>query len=117
MTLDKAPVADMDGEVGAGKFSKVEANTKSPIAKAPEAMFGAKPVKTGEGATKSGFERETAPSAATLKGMKEDNRRKKSTDETKSVSKEGDSSALLNKKGDGFGETGKKSPLTTSPRK
>lgn len=110
--LDKVPV-DNGPEVGAGKFSAdVGKNAKSPTAKAPEAMFGAKPVKT-HGTTKSGYEREAAPSVATMKDAK-DNRRKKATDGMKSVSKEGDGAAMLNKK---IGEEGKKSPLSSSPRK
>jgi hypothetical protein len=105
--------APNEKEVGAGKYASVETNTKSPVAKAPNEMFGAKPVVTGKGATKSGYERESAPSAAQLKGVK-DNRRKKAEDGMSQVSKEGSGSAMLNKS---QGESNKKSPLTTSPRK
>jgi hypothetical protein len=105
--------APTEKEVGAGKYAPVETNTKSPVAKAPTEMFGAKPVQTGKGATKSGYEREGAPSAAQLKGVK-DNRRKKADDGMSQVSKEGDGSAMLNKS---QGEPNKKSPLSQSPRK
>lgn len=112
MHLDAVSPPSND-EVGAGKFAKPETNTKSPVAKAPAEMFGAKPVQTGKGPAKSGFDRESAPSAEQLKGVK-DNRRKKADDGMSAVGKEGDSSAMLNKS---QGEPNKKSPLTQSPRK
>ena len=110
--LAKATVPSND-EVGAGKYAKTETNTKSPVAASQKDMFGAKPVVTGKGTAKSGYERETAPSAAQLAGVK-DNRRKKATDGQSSVSKEGSSGSLLSKS---QGEGGKKSPLSSSPRK
>lgn len=118
VSLEKVAVPHGEGEVGSGTFAKPEANTKSPVSKAPTSVMGAKPVKTGEGPTKSGFNKETAPSTKGQLPHTEDNRRKKSTDKTAKVSKEGDNSAKLNKAtSDGFGEVGKKSPLSTSPRK
>jgi hypothetical protein len=112
MSLD-AVSAPSNDEVGAGKFAKPESNTKSPVARAPAEMFGAKPVQTGKGPTKSGYERESAPSADHMKGIK-DNRRKKADDGMSQVSKEGNGSAMLNKS---QGEPNKKSPLSQSPRK
>ncbi len=105
--------APNEKEVGAGKYASVETNTRSPVAKAPNEMFGAKPVQTGKGPTKSGYERESAPTAQQLKGVK-DNRRKKADDGMSQVSKEGSGSAMLNKS---QGEPNKKSPLSQSPRK
>ena len=110
--MDKATIPS-NAEVGAGKYAKAEANTKSPVATSQKELFGAKPVVTGKGAAKSGYERETAPSSAQLAGVK-DNRRKKATDGQSSVSKEGSGSSMLSKS---QGEGGKKSPLTNSPRK
>jgi hypothetical protein len=110
--LAKATVPS-NAEVGAGKYAKAETNTKSPVASSQKDMFGAKPVVTGKGTAKSGYEREAAPSAAQLAGVK-DNRRKKATDGMNSVSKEGSGGSLLSKS---QGEGGKKSPLSSSPRK
>lgn len=112
VSLENVP-APNEKEVGAGKYASVETNTKSPVAKAPNEMFGAKPVVTGKGPTKSGYERESAPTAQQMKGVK-DNRRKKAEDGMTKVSKEGDGAAMLNKS---QGEPNKKSPLTNSPRK
>lgn len=118
VSLEKVAAVSGEGEVGSGKFAPTETNTKSPVGKAPTSLMGAKPVKTGEGSVKSGFNKETAPSTKGQLPHTEDNRRKKSTDKTAKVSKEGDNSAKLNKgTSDGFGEVGKKSPLSTSPRK
>lgn len=114
--LDKATIPS-NAEVGAGKYAKAETNTKSPVAASQKDMFGAKPVVTGKGTAKSGYERETAPSATQMAGIK-DNRRKKATDGQSSVSKEGDASAMLNKtKSEFHADSNKKSPLSTSPRK
>jgi hypothetical protein len=113
--LEKATIPS-NAEVGAGKFVKPEANTKSPVAKSQGDMFGAKPVRV-KGTDKSGYEREAAPSAAQMAGVK-DNRRKKATDGQSSVSKEGNASALLNKtKSEFSADSNKKSPLTNTPRK
>jgi hypothetical protein len=118
VSLEKVPAVSGEGEVGSGKFAPTETNTKSPVGKAPTSTMGAKPVKTGEGSVKSGFNKETAPSTKGQLPHTEDNRRKKSTDKTAKVSKEGDNSAKLNKgSSEGFGEVGKKSPLSSSPRK
>lgn len=118
ISLEKVSVPHGEGEVGSGHYAPVETNKKSPVAGAPHAVLGAKPVKTGEGPTKSGFNLETAPSTKGELPHTEDNRRKKSTDKMSKVSKEGDSSAKLNKgTSDGFGEPNKTSPLSKSPRK
>lgn len=115
--LDTVQVPHGEGEVGSGHYAPVETNKKSPVGKAPDAVMGAKPVKTGEGPVKSGFNKETAPSSKELPHTST-NRRKKAEQDTKRVSKEGDSAAKLNKAtSDGFGEVNKKSPLSSSPRK
>lgn len=117
LTLDKVTVPSGEGEVGSGHYAPVETNTKSPTAKAPAELMGAKPVVSGKGPTHSGYNLEGAPTSGELPNTK-DNRRKKSTEATKTVSKEGDASAKLNKTKSEFGaETHKKSPLSSSPRK
>ena len=118
ISLEKVAVSHGEGEVGSGHYAPVETNKKSPIAKAPDAVMGAKPVKTGEGPVKSGFNRETAPATKGKLPHTEDNRRKKATDKMSKVSKEGDSAAKLNKTKSEFGaDTNKMSPLSKSPRK
>lgn len=118
VSLEKVAATHGEGEVGSGHYAPVETNKKSPIAKAPDSVMGAKPVKTGEGATKSGYNKETAPSTKGQLPHTEDNRRKKSTDKMTKVSKEGDSGAMLNKtKGEFGADTNKMSPLSKTPRK
>lgn len=118
VSLEKVSMPSGEGEIGAGHYAPVETNKKSPVASAPTSVLGAKPVKTGEGATKSGYNRETAPATKGELPHTGDNRRKKSTDKMSKVSKEGDASAKLNKgTSDGFGEVNKTSPLSKSPRK
>ena len=110
-------------EVGSGKFSRAEANTRSPVPSSQRDKFGAKPVVTGKGPRHSGYDRQTAPVPSEMKVADKkagDNRRKKSTDGTSQISKEGDTSALINKDhSDGFGATNKRSPLGsgTTPSK
>lgn len=112
-SIDLEKVAAPSGdEVGSGKFAKPDGSSKSPVGKAPTEMLGAKPVAFDKGAKAQGFERSAAPSSQEMKGTA--NRRKKATDGMKEVSKEGDSSAMLNKK---VGAEGTKSPLSSSPRK
>lgn len=95
------------GEVGSGKFARAEGNTRSPVAHTRTDM-GVKPVVTGKGAKVSGYERQAAPTSAS---MGANNRLKKSTQGMSPVSKEGSTKALLNKdRSEGFG-----SPNTTSP--
>jgi hypothetical protein len=112
-SIDLEKVAAPSGdEVGSGKFAKPEGSSKSPVGKAPTEMMGAKPVAFDKGAKVQGYERPAAPSSQEMKGTA--NRRKKATDGMKEVSKEGNSSAMLNKK---VGADGTKSPLSSSPRK
>jgi hypothetical protein len=95
------------GEVGSGKFARAEGNTRSPVANTRSDM-GAKAVVTGKGAKASGYERQAAPTSAS---MGANNRLKKSTQGMSPVSKEGSTKALLNKdRSEGFG-----APNTTSP--
>lgn len=97
------------GEVGSGKFARAETNTRSPVANTRSDM-GVKPVVTGKGAKASGYERQAAPTSAS---MGANNRLKKSTQGMSPVSKEGSTKALLNKdRSEGFG-----APNTTSPIK
>jgi len=102
------------GEVGSGKFaSDVGARAKSPVPASQRERMGAKPVDPTKGGHHSGYNRESAPSSATLKHTQGDNRRKKATDHMSQVSKEGASGAMLNKSTEG----NKKSPLTRAPAK
>lgn len=102
--------APKGGEVGAGKFAREEANTHSPVPRTQKDQMGAKPVKTGEGKKASGYDREAAPSSHSLGAGT--GRRKDAEDNKKHVSKEGDSSALLNKgSSEGFGAVNSRSPI------
>jgi hypothetical protein len=105
-------------EVGSGKFARPEANTRSAVAPNAPNMNGAKPVVLGRGKAQSGYERQTAPTSNAMKLG--DNRRKKSTEGTSQVSKEGSTKALINKdRSEGFGAPNMKSPLGsgTTPKK
>lgn len=98
------------GEVGSGKFAPVDTNKHSPVPHSQTDMMGARPVKTGQGAKASGFDRQSAPDS---KSMNLTNRRKDAEDGKRPVSKEGDSAALLNKgTSAGFGSQGTKSPIS-----
>ena len=110
MDLDTV-VAPKGGEVGSGKFARPEANTKSPLPPSQkEGLGGAKPVVTGKGPKASGYDRQTAPTSKEITGTA--NRRKKSTDGMKPVSKEGDTRALINKdRSEGFGTPNTRSPI------
>ena len=99
------------GEAGSGKYASTEHNTKSPTLShgVNERTKGAGPVDINAGAdgrgrltTHKGYNREESQKVDKL--SKEDHQtRNKSTDETEKKSKEGDNSALLNSKSDGFG--------------
>lgn len=103
-------VAPKAGEVGSGKFAREEANTRSPVASSQKDNMGAKPVKTGEGKKAQGYDREAAPTSHSLGAGT--GRRKDAEDNKKQVSKEGDSSALLNKdRSEGFGAGNTRSPI------
>lgn len=101
-----------EGEVGSGSSGMaIDKNAKSPLPKSQTSRMGAEPVKTGEGGHHNGYNRETAPKVADMGHG--DNRRKKASDGAAKVSKEGDSSALINKAtSDGFGAINNTSPLT-----
>ena len=104
------------GEVGSGKGQGAPAEkARSPIATSQTARMGAKPIKTDE-KKHSGYNRETAPSS---KEMGLTNRRKTAETGMSKMSREGDSSAKLNKTKSEFGAdtVGKDSPLSKSPRK
>lgn len=86
-------------------------DAKSPLPKSQTTRMGAGPVETGKGPTENGYGLKSAPKSADM-GLG-DNRRKKSTDGSSKVSKEGNSSALINKStSDGFGAINNTSPLT-----
>ena len=104
-------------EVGSGKFARPEANTKSAVASNAPNMNGAKPVVT-KSKNHSGYGMESAPTSGDMKLG--DNRRKKSTQDTSHVSKEGSTKALINKdRSEGFGAPNQKSPIGsgTTPKK
>jgi len=113
--LEKVKVP-ASGEVGSGTFSSADANAKakSPIATSQTQRMGAKPIKTDD-KHHSGYNRETAPSS---KDMGITNRRKTAETGMSKVSKEGNSSAALNKTVSEFGiDKDSMSPLSKSPRK
>lgn len=86
-------------------------NAVSPLPKSQASRMGAGPVDVTKGGQHSGYNHEAAPKAGDM-GLG-DNRRKKSTDKMSKVSKDGDSSALINKAtSDGFGAINNTSPLT-----
>jgi len=86
-------------------------DAKSPLPKSQTTRMGAGPVETGKGPTENGYALKAAPKSADM-GLG-DNRRKKSTDGSSKVSKEGNSSALINKAtSDGFGAINNTSPLS-----
>ena len=120
LELEEVPVnMKKSGEVGSGKFSRTEVNTKSPVASNRVSLNGAEPVKI-RSKDANGFARQSAPSSTEMKGASS-NRRKKASDGMSTVSKEGNSRALLNKdRSEGFGAQNTKSPLGstgTTPRK
>jgi hypothetical protein len=115
VTADMLNQQKTPGEVGSGpKFSgDVGRGVKSPLPASQKDRMGAAPVTMGKGAERSGYERESAPTSATLKHSQGDNRRGKSTQGMSSVSKEGAAGALLNKSTEG----NKRSPLSRAPAK
>jgi hypothetical protein len=115
VTADMLNQQKTPGEVGNGpKFAgDVGRGVKSPLPASQKDRMGAGPVTMGKGAEKSGYERESAPSSATLKHTQGDNRRSKATQNMTPVSKEGAAGALLNKSTEG----NKRSPLSRAPAK
>lgn len=110
-SFELEPVADpkLNGgkEIGSDGAS-VSVNDKSPIPqkKGPDRV-GGKPVEI-KAKEHKGYERETAPSVKSQGLLK--NQVKNAKADLTSVSKEGDKSAMLNKK-DGFGSDSPKSPI------
>ena len=98
------------GEVGSGRYAPAETNKRSPLPSTQTDMMGARPVKTGQGAKASGYDRQKAPESKSL-GLS--NRRKDAEDGKRPVSKEGDSAALLNKgTSAGYGAVNTRSPIS-----
>jgi hypothetical protein len=96
-------------DIGAASTGMSTGNdAKSPIAKSQANRMGAKPIEM-KGSNVNGYERATAPKSDKLP-VPNSPTRKKATDTTSKVSKEGNGSALLNKK-DGV-EGNKMSPLS-----
>ena len=111
MDLDIVQAAKR-GEVGSGRFSPAETNTRSPVPPTQTDMMGARPVKTGQGPKASGYDRQSAPDS---KSMNLSNRRRDAEDGKHPVSKEGDAAALLNKgTSAGYGAVNTKSPISGS---
>ena len=86
--------SDRDHEVGSGKFAKPNSSKTSPVAGAQSSRMGAKPVNIGKGPRTRNFDREHAPKGVynsesgargLPKGIKADNRRKKSMDDTSNL--------------------------------
>lgn len=112
------------GEVGVGKYSPRDANerSKSPLPASQTQRFGAEPIKTGKGATASGYNRETAPSSQKTKILPKDNRRKTDTQDTEkeqsgNYGAKEDSRSALDSTERTFGKGNSTSPLTRAPRK
>ena len=106
----------MGGEVGSGKGQGAPADkSRSPLPTSQTSRMGAKPVSV-DSKHHSGYNKETAPSS---KDMGLANRRKKADAGMSKVSKEGNSSAAINKTASEFGAdtVGKNSILSKSPRK
>jgi hypothetical protein len=101
------------GEVGSGKSGMTDGNSaKSPVPPSQKERMGASPV-VMKGKDVNGFNLETAPSSKKLPILPTDNRRKKFDTDMMKVSKDGDSSALLNK---AIPTSGKDSPLSDGGR-
>lgn len=98
------------GEVGSGKFARAEVSTHSPVPTSQKEQMGARPVVTGKGPHASGYDLQSAPKSESM-GAKAS--RKKAQDGMSAVSKEGDSSAMLNKAtSQGFGSMNTRSPIS-----
>ena len=108
-------------EVGSGKYAKAETNVKSPIVGRKGSLMGAEPVDIDAGSEANGYGLQTAPTSNRI--LSKDNRRKQSTDGTSDVSTgnygvKTVANSKLEKTASEFGaDKGKKSPLSTSPRK
>lgn len=97
-------------DVGAAKSGMSDGNNaKSVVPPSQTSRFGAKPVAIGKGPDVNGYKLETPPKSDKIADAKNDNRRKKATDGTKKMSKDGASGALLNQN---VPTDGKMSPLS-----
>lgn len=107
--LEQVSDAKMADGMEVGKGGKVNQNTDSPLPshKVDDRVDQAEPVEI-EAEEHDGFDLEAAPEVKSKPLLK--NQVKKATDGQSKVSKEGDKSAMLNKK-DGFGSDSPKSPL------
>lgn len=109
------------GEVGSGKYAKPEANVKSPIVGRKGSLMGAEPVDIDAGPEANGYSLQAAPKSDRM--MSKDNRRKQAMDGTDDMSAgnygaKSVANSKLEKTASEFGaDKGKKSPLSTSPRK
>jgi hypothetical protein len=112
------------GEVGSGKFSPRDADTKqdSPVPPSQTSRFGAAPIKTGTGPKADGYALQAAPKSDKLPIEAKGNQRKKATDgmENEQSGKYGakeDSKSALDTTDRTFGKGNQTSPLTHAPRK
>jgi hypothetical protein len=112
------------GEVGSGKFSPRDADTKqdSPVPPSQTSRFGAAPIKTGTGPKADGYALQAAPTSGKLPIEAKGNQRKKATDgmENEQSGKYGakeDSKSALDTTDRTFGKGNQTSPLTHAPRK
>jgi hypothetical protein len=106
--LENVSTAGLSGtkEIGSGGSLKV--NNDSPIPqRKPDQRVGGSAVQIKSGSTPKGYDRETPPKVAAplVKSPKNEKQ------DLKAVPKDGNSSATLNKKGDGFGSDSPKSPI------
>jgi hypothetical protein len=105
------------GEVGSGKFSRAETNTKSAVASGARPEMGGRAVQI-KSRGHTGYSPEAGPKSQELP---QTNRRRKAMDDVRPVSKEGDPRAMLNRdRTDGFGAVNVRSPLGsqgTTPKK
>ena len=112
------------GEVGAGKFSPKDADTKqdSPVPPSQTSRFGAAPIKTGTGPKADGYALQAAPKSDKLPILPKTNQRKTDTEgmENEQSGKYGakeDSKSALDTTDKTFGKGNQTSPLTHAPRK
>ena len=112
------------GEVGAGKFSPKDADTKqdSPVPPSQTSRFGAAPIKTGTGPKADGYALQAAPKSEKLPILPKTNQRKTDTQgmENEQSGKYGakeDSKSALDTTDKTFGKGNQTSPLTHAPRK
>jgi hypothetical protein len=109
-TLDKVPDPKLSGnrEIG-DKGNPVKTNEISPIPqKKPDQRVGGSAVQIKTTQHK-GYDMETAPAVSSKTGLK--NQVMNAKQDLKNVPEGGDKTAIINKKGDGFGSDSPKSPI------